>query len=244
MNPIKSSILTFCVCIAYLIAPTYTQRMFSVTGTGEVKTAPDEAVISIGVELRHRDLGEVNRETDERASAIITVLRENNIEDKDIQTSFVTLTPIYEYSENDTVKTTPDYYSANKAISFVLKNISNYDKIMFGLYGAGINRIDSVSFRVSDLEDQKFKARELAIENAKKIADTLTTGFGARTGRINTMSESFGDYNPVPPIYSPDVYAAAGGGASSSPESSSGPSISGGEVVLTCTVSATFYIIT
>ena len=224
-----------------LSIPTYTQRTFSVTGTGEIKLEPDEAVISIGVSLRDPDLEKVSQEIEKRAAAIIAILKEKEVLSKNIQSSFATLSPVYISSVNDTVETTPDYYNAEKGMNFVLKNLSHYDEIMLSLYKAGLNRIDSVIFRVSNMEKHKSKVRQLAIKNAKEIANSLAEGFGARTGRIYTMSERFADYKPPSPIYDFNSYIAKSY-QTSAMESLEGPSISGGEVVITSTVSATFYI--
>jgi len=238
----KKIIYLLFISVLYLSIPANAQRMFSVVGTGELKLDPDEAVISIGVDLRHSDLKNVSRQDDSIASNIISILKDKEIKGEDILSSFIILSPFYTYSVNETNNTKPEYYNAQKTLSFILKDLKRYDEVMYELYEAGINRIDSVVFRVSNIDKHKSTVRELAIENAKEVANSLTKGFGARTGNIFTMSENFSSYKPPRPIYDFNSFVSKSYQSSKSLENVEEPSISGGQVVLTSTVSATFYI--
>ena len=216
--------------------------LITVTGSGESKGEPDEVSVTVGIQLRDKSVQQVSNETDSRASAVIAYLKSEGVDDSDIQTSYVTLQPYYSYTGSEAGQTSPDYYTAQQSLTFALKDLSAYDRIMTGLYDAGINSVSDISFKIENVEARKQEARKKAVANAKKIATTLTTGLGAKVGRVYTVSESTTDGSNQPPIF---YYAAASlaAGSASNEGSNSGPSISGGEVTITSTVTVSFYII-
>ena len=219
--------------------------LLTVTGTGESKAQPDEVSITVGVQLREKGVEQVSTETSSRSSAIISYLLSNGVADKDIQTSYVTLQPYFSYESTQAGNLLPDYYTSTKSITFSLKDLSTYDQIMTGLYDAGINSVDEVSFKVTDIEDRQQEARKKAIANAKQIAQTLADGLGAKLNGVYSISD--GSSAPPPqPVYYTAVAApmlmAEAAESSSNVADSAGPSIAGGEVITTSTVSVSFYV--
>src|SRR5688572_23535044 len=142
------SLLIFCLLMIQLAAADVQPRLISISGVGEVKLEPDEVVVSIGIEIRDVSLHTAQAEVDKRASDVIAYLKKQGIEDKYIQTSYITLQPYYSYYGSGTGKTTPDYYIAQKTMTFVLKELSKYDSIMSGLYDVGINQVNDISFKM------------------------------------------------------------------------------------------------
>src|SRR5258708_1757686 len=65
----------------------------NVSGSAEVKVAPDEIDLDVGVETRHETLAEAKRQNDERVSSALKFLKRIGIEDKDVQTDFVGIEP-------------------------------------------------------------------------------------------------------------------------------------------------------
>jgi len=228
--------------------------LISISGYGEVKVRPDEVEVSIGIQLRDQDVGTLSKLIDKRSSEVIKILRNANVTDEDIETSSVSIQPYYADTSSSYGSTKPDYYIGQKSVTFTLKNISNYDSIMTKLYEAGINRVDSVVFQLSDelLQSKKFEARKKAAANAKEILNTLVDGLGLDIGKPYYVSESSSGGSPQP-YYGYDTYsnyASRGAQASDvqveyeeAEESSSGPSISGGEITLSSTVSAQYYLV-
>src|SRR5688500_13587443 len=68
-------------------------RLVTVSGTGEVKVKPNEAVINLGVESRSKNLDEARKQTDEKVRDVIKVLKNNGVDQKDIQTTYLNLFP-------------------------------------------------------------------------------------------------------------------------------------------------------
>ncbi len=207
--------------------------LVSVNGTGEVRVQPNEVVVSLGVETRGKTLDEARKETDKKAAAIINYLKKQGVDAKHIQTSYVTLQPVY--SSGEYGRTTPDFYLAQKNMTVTVKKLDKFDELLAGIYGAGVNHVHGVQFQVSDVEKYKAEARKKAVANAKAKATELTSELGAKVGRVYAISESGGNGGPRPMYKMAMMESAAY-------DSAGGPTIAGGEVTITSNVDVSFVI--
>ena len=74
-----------------------TEHTISVAGSGKVTVVPDMATINLGV-LIQREKAKAAREAGAEAmTKVIAALKALGIDDKDIQTSWVSLNPVYDY---------------------------------------------------------------------------------------------------------------------------------------------------
>jgi len=224
--------------------------LISISGYGEVKVKPDEVKVSVGIQLRDQDVDMLSQLIDKRASDVIKILKDEGVKDQDIETSSVSIQPYYASTSSSYGSTKPDYYIGSKSITFTLTNISSYDTIMTQLFSAGINTVDSVIFQLSDelLDDKKFEARKKATANAKKILNTLVDGLDLNLGNPYYVSESTSGGSPQPYYgynsYSNSDYAYAGAAPTAESSSTpSTPSVSGGEITISSTVSAQYYLV-
>ncbi|WP_347156721.1 SIMPL domain-containing protein [Pontibacter chitinilyticus] len=207
--------------------------LVNVNGVGEVKVQPDEVLLNFGVEMRDKSLDQARKQTDAKAAAIINYLKKQGVEARHIQTSYVNVQPIYNGDAYG--KTSPDFYMAQKSMTVLVKKLDKFDQILAGLYAEGVNRVDGISFQVADLEKYKAEARKRAVNDAKRKATALTSELGAKLGRVYTINEAgYNDGGPRP------MYAKVMMESASS--DMSGPSIAGGEVMVTSNVSVSFVI--
>ena len=206
--------------------------LVSVTGIGEVRVQPTEVLVNLGVETREKTLDAARKDTDKKAAAIINYLKKNGVDAKDIQTSFVTVQPIYNRGEYGV--TTPDMYMAIKTMTIKIKKLDKYDEILSGLYGVGANRVDGIRFQIADMDKYKSEARKKAVADAKQKATLLTSELGAKVGRVYAINESASGGGPRP-MYKMAMQESAA-------DMDGGPSIAGGEVVITTNVDVSFII--
>lgn len=206
--------------------------LVSVTGIGEVKVQPTEVLVSLGVETREKTLEAARTDTDKKAAAIINYLKKKGVDSKDIQTSFVTVQPIYSRGEYGI--TTPDMYLAIKTMTVKIRKLNKYDEILSGLYGVGVNRVDGIQFQVADMEKYKTEARKKAMADAKQKATLLTGELGAKLGRVYAINETTAGGGPRP------MYKMALQEADAAMDG--GPSIAGGELIITSSVDVSFII--
>ncbi|RDV16510.1 DUF541 domain-containing protein [Pontibacter diazotrophicus] len=207
--------------------------LVNVSGVGEVKVQPTEVVVNLGVETREKTLDAARSETDKKAAAIINYLKKQGVDAKDIQTSYVTLQPMHNGGEYG--RTTPDFYLAQKNMTVTIKILNRFDEILSGIYNVGANHVHGINFQVTDLEKYKAEARKKAVADAKQKASALTAELDAKIGRVYAINEGGSGGGPRPMYKSAMMESAAYDGAG-------GPSIAGGEVVVTANVDVSFII--
>ncbi|AKD05858.1 hypothetical protein PKOR_20310 [Pontibacter korlensis] len=208
--------------------------LVSVSGIGEVRVQPNEVVVNLGVETRAKTLNEARKETDSKAAAIISYLKKQGVDAKHIQTSYVTLNPIYNSGEYG--RTAPDFYVAQKNMTVIVKKLDKFDELLSGLYQVGANHVNGIQFQVSDVEKYKAEARKKAVANAKEKANSLTSELGAKIGRVYAINESSGNGGGPRPMYKVAMMESA------AYDAAGGPTISGGELVISSTVDVSFII--
>ncbi len=204
-----------------------------VTGVGEVRVPPTEVVVNLGVETREASLNAARTQTDKKAAAVIRYLKKQGIDDKDIQTSYVTLQPLYDGNEYGRI--TPNAYLAQKTMTVRIRKLSRFDEILAGIYAEGINQVNGINFQVADVSKHKVEARKRAVADAKQKANTLTSELGAKVGRVYSIQESESGGGPRPMYKMAMMEGAAY-------DESGGPTIAAGEVVVTTNVSVSFII--
>lgn len=170
------------------------ESLVHVTGVGKIKAVPDGAIIKVRVESQGNEALAVKTENDRAMGVVITFLRTQEIDDKDVQTQYINLNKNYDY--NKKIHT----YIAYQTLTIKLSDITKYEHVMSGLLNAGINRIDGVQFTASTLQELKAKARVDAIHNAKEKAASYAQALGQSIGKAVYIRESESD-NPQPPMY-------------------------------------------
>lgn len=167
--------------------------MVSVTGEGTVKVVPDQVLIKSRIEHEGNDPQEVKKKNDEVVNAVIKYLKSQGIPENNVQTDYMNLSKNYNYND----KTYS--YIANQSISILLKDLKDYEKIMSGLLASGLNRIDGIDFKSSEIERHKTEARKRAVLNAKQKAQEYVTPLNQTVGKALMISEI--ETNSFPPMY-------------------------------------------
>lgn len=160
----------------------------SVSGSAEVKVAPDQIHLSVGVETRHENLAEAKRQNDDRVSSALSFLKRSGVKDKDVQTDFMGVEPVY---DNDVSRTKPVAYIVQKSIGIRLTKVSTFEGVLTGLLTNGVNYVHGIDFRTSELRKHRDTARAMAIQAAKEKADALASELGVKRGKVYSITENY-----------------------------------------------------
>jgi uncharacterized protein len=160
-------------------------RLISVTGTAEVNVAPDEVVLSLGVESRDKDLAIAKAQHDHRVKKLLAEAHDAGVEGKYIQTSMLQMQP--EYSDEKVPRFLA--YQVSQTIQVTLKDLSKYERLITKLLEAGVNRVDSVEFLVAEPRKYKDEARAKAIKAAREKATAMAAELGQTIGKPWDISE-------------------------------------------------------
>ncbi|MBN1905101.1 MAG: SIMPL domain-containing protein, partial [Deltaproteobacteria bacterium] len=112
-------------------------RLITVYGDAEVRVVPDEIILKLGVDTLNMDLSLAKKENDQRTKKILDVAREYKIEEKHIQTDFISISPEYDYSS----KGRDEFigYRVKKSIVLEIRDTSKFEDILSDILEAGAN---------------------------------------------------------------------------------------------------------
>jgi uncharacterized protein len=173
------------------------RAMITVTGEGRVDAAPDMATISLGVTTQDKTAALALSANSVEMAKIVDRLRAAGIEDRDLQTSGLSLSPDFDYSK---------FSGRGEIIGYVVSNmltvrVRALDKLGTLLDAAvadGANALNGVSFGLTNPDPVMTEARKRAVAEARARAELLTGAAGVELGRIVSMSESSAQIGPAP----------------------------------------------
>ena len=186
------------------------EHTISVSGTGRVIISPDVADLRLGVSVTKPTVKAAREAAAASMTKIVAALKKLGIADADLQTSGLSLQPVYDYSNNNNPPKLTGYTLSN-GVSVTIRDLDKIgDAIDDGL-AAGATTLDGVTFRVDDPAKAQEQARKQAMTQAKSIADTLASSAGISIKGVASISETSG---PTPyPIYFDAARAGAIKGA-------------------------------
>jgi uncharacterized protein YggE len=167
-----------------------------ISATGDVTRVPDIAIITAGVVTRAGNARSALQQNANRMDRVIAALKRAGVEDRDIQTSNISLNPEYTYANNLPPKL--NGYSASNQLTIRFRDIANSGTILDALVAEGANQINGPSLTIDKPELALDEARARAVAAGRARADLYARSLGLRIVRVVSVSESGGSY-PVPP---------------------------------------------
>jgi uncharacterized protein len=167
-----------------------------IAATGEATRVPDVAVINTGVSIRSATASGAIQQTAARMARVRAALKAAGVDDRDIQTSQLSLNPEYIYANNQPPKL--NGYTASNQLSVRFRDIANAGKIIDALVAEGANQINGPTLTIDKPEAALDEARAKAVATARARADLYARSLGMRVVRVVSVSESGGSF-PVPP---------------------------------------------
>jgi uncharacterized protein YggE len=189
---------------------------FSVTGKGEVMATPDIATFSFSVEAKAPTAAEAQAQSGTKVNALLSYLREQGVEDKDIKTQNYSLYPNYRYEEKVCAfgsfcppsEPIPDGFTVSQTVVVKVRDTDKATALIAGVGEREATNISGLTFTIDDVEALKAKAREAAIEDAKAKADILAAKLGVKVVRLVSYYENEGFY-PDPYFAKTEMAASA-----------------------------------
>ena len=181
-----------------------------VTGQGRVSVMPDLAVLNVGVEARAPTVQEARAQAAEAMQRVIAALKAQGVADRDIQTSYFSIQPQYDYNRTST-PTLIGYIVSNQVTAKV-RDLEKVGEVIDAAAEAGgdLTRIHGVGFTVEDNTDALRQARERAVADARAKAQQLAQLGGVQLGSLVYISEGSGAMPPPVPYARMDLAAESG----------------------------------
>ena len=204
-------------------------RIVRVVGTGEVKVVPDEAVIEVGVEQQGATANGTKQSVDAAARGILAGLRANGVDEKDIQTNFLSLRPQLDYRKGNKLIG----FSAAQTLIVTVRDLSRIDAVLESLLNAGGNEINSIQYQTSQPRRYRDQARDLAVKAAQEKAQALAKALGLEIGKVHSIEE-------VPEPAANSYMQTANASAFAYSVARNGPTTSAGQETISASIVVTF----
>ena len=186
----------------------------TVSGEGKVSAVPDIASLSFGMQTGRQPTAQVAMENlSASMNAVIEAVKKIGIEEKDIRTEYLSLSPAYDWTEKGQI---PKGFEANQSLMVKVRDLSKIGEVLSAATAAGANQVGGVSFTIDDPELLQEEARSLAISDAKEKAVALAAKLGVRLGKLKGFNEG-GVYPPSPMYEGAMLGRGMGGGGGDVP---------------------------
>lgn len=179
------------------------ETTLSVSAEASVKREPDIAYITAGVREEAPTAQAAMAAQARSMSGVFDALARAGIDRKDMQTSNLSLQPVYEYEQVTIEKgrTRNEQrlrgYVASNQLTVKVRDLDNLGETLDSLVSAGGNTFSGLSFALDDASEAMDEARRKAMKDAMARAELLAGAAGLKVARIVSINES-GGYMPQP----------------------------------------------
>jgi hypothetical protein len=169
--------------------------MISVTGEASVSVPPDLAEVDGGVTTDAKTAREASEANNAAMGKVLLALKGAGIEEKDFQTSRLSLQP-----QSAPGRSGPSAivgYRASNRVTIRLRDVTKVANVIDTLVGAGANDIGGINFMVSQASKLLDDAREQAVADARRKAEIYAKAAGVALGAPLSITEG-GSPGPMP----------------------------------------------
>ena len=186
------------------------EHTVTVSGSGDVSVAPDVADVSIGVMVQKTTVAEAQSAAATSMSAVLAAVKKDGVDPKDIVTTNISLSPVYDYSSSGSVPRLVGEQFSN-TVTVTVRNLKSVASVVDDAIAAGATTINGIAFRLDDPTAVQAQARQIAMADARSKADALTSAAGVSVRGVASITETTAQ---TPVYYSGALDAAKAGGVS------------------------------
>ena len=169
-------------------AETDRPSFISVTGEAHISVPPDLAQIDGGVTSEAKTAREASDANNAAMGKVLLALKGAGIDEKDYQTSRVSLQPQSSAPKPGAPSIVTGYRASNR-VTIRLRDVTKLASVIDTLVGSGANEIGGINFQVSQASKLLDDAREQAIADARRKAEIYAKAAGVTLGAPISISE-------------------------------------------------------
>lgn len=170
----------------------------SVTGEGRVDAVPDMATVSLGVTTEGATAAEAMAANSAAVQAVLDRLAAAGIAARDVQTTGLSLNPLWSSYDNGQKQRIEGYAAANM-VTVRVRALDALGGVLDAAVSDGANTLNGLSFGLADPAPALKEARARAVADARERAEVLAGAAGVKLGRLLSITEGgFGGGGPLP----------------------------------------------
>lgn len=180
--------------------------LLTVTAQGSSTRTPDLASYSAGVTTQGTTASEALSANSAQMNRVIAALKRAGIADKDVQTSNLSVNPVYSQPKrlpDGSYEDAPQRivaYQVSNTVNVRQRKLEDMGKVIDALVTAGANQVNGPGFMLAEPDAAQDEARVAAMKSARARAELYAKASGLRVARIVSISES-GGYAPQPVMF-------------------------------------------
>ncbi|ABD85792.1 SIMPL domain-containing protein [Rhodopseudomonas palustris] len=160
----------------------------SVTGEASVSVPPDLASVDGGVTTEAKTAREASDANNVAMGKVLLALKGAGLEDKDLQTSRLSLQPQYANQNRPGPNVVVGYRATNR-ITIRLRDVSKVASVIDTLVSSGANEVGGIDFAVAAASKLLDEARDQAFADARRKAEIYARAAGVALGAPLSISE-------------------------------------------------------
>jgi uncharacterized protein YggE len=191
-------VTTFLILVAVCSVQAQQKQLFddrpkiSVNGEAVVKVQPDQIIITFGIETWDKNIITAKQENNKIMKDAIAVIKETGIQDKDIQTDYLSIEP--RYDNNYEKKNFIGYFVRNTFV-VTLTEPDKVENLVIGILQSGVNYIHNINFQTTEFKKYREQARDLALNAAKEKAEKMAGTLNKQVGDPIQINEGYSGSN-------------------------------------------------
>lgn len=191
MKRVLASIVAVCLLTGAVSAQD--AGRITVVGSGQVETLPDMATITFGVRTQAVQAGDALAANSAAISDVIAVLSDAGMAKKDVQTSGLSLSPMWSdriASESDRPEISG--YMVSNQVTVRVRDLSALGDVLGAVVENGANEFYGLQFGVQEPGAFQDQARAEAVADARRKAEIYAKAAGVKLGQLIELTENGG----------------------------------------------------
>jgi uncharacterized protein YggE len=166
-------------------------RTVSVRGMGTVPVAPDQVKLSVQISARAESASGAMALASQRTRDVLAILRSYGMEERNIQTSRVSVTPVFDYEKRIQPPPIVGYNGTNEfGVVFKGKLMEKVGDFLDKAVNAGAASFSGLVYEASKQRELEREALKKAAQDAQARADVLAKELGATLGKVMEIAET------------------------------------------------------
>lgn len=181
------------------------ETTITVQGEGKITARPDVGMFNFAVNAEGEDASMAQASANEAIDSIVNYLKEEGVEEADIDTANYNLNPTYHYEERVCLggsycppgERILDGYEVYQSVTVKVRDLEKAGTLISGVGERGATNISQLQFTIDDESSLKAEARQEAIANAREKAEILAADLDMKLSKI----VGFYEENNGRPVY-------------------------------------------
>ncbi len=161
------------------------RAVVAASGNGEVMLRPDRASVSVTVRTIAPEPDQAASRNLATAEDVTEALEALDLEPDSLRLTGVRIGPNREYTPEGPRDAG---YFAERSLRVTTNDLADVGRIIQAAVGAGATQIDHVAYSSSEEEEARERALTLAVEKARRVAQTVAAAAGGRLGNVILLS--------------------------------------------------------